>query len=381
VREAILGWREVEQAFNDAVERRVFPGAAIVVRKGKDIAFEGAFGSRAIVPERSPMRIETVFDLSSLTKVLATTIAVMMLTRDGKLRLDDRVTRFFPNFGVHGKGPVTFRNLLAHCSGLAAWRPFYQRIADIERHGKVNFMASHGAKEWTYEEIHREKPEAVPATKAIYSDLNFILLGEAVERVSGAALDRFCREKIYRPLGVRATDFIDISMARSRRLEPVHDMFAATEECPSRKRLLVGEVDDENAYAMGGVAGHAGLFAPVREVDRVVRELIACYKGRSQMLPQKIVREFWTRDGKVADSSWALGWDTPSPQHSSSGHHFPPHSVGHLGFTGTSIWIDPEREIAVSLLSNRVHPSRDNQAIREFRPQIHDLIMETIEGG
>ncbi len=376
-----MGWREVERAFNDAVERRVFPGATAVVRKGGGVVFEGAFGFRTLVPQPREMKIETVFDLSSLTKVLATTIAVMMLAREAKLRLDDRVTRFFPNFGVHGKDRVTFRHLLAHCSGLTAWRPFYKLIGDIERGGKVNFMSSPGARQWIYEEIHREKLEAPVGTKAIYSDLNFIVLGEAVEQAAGVSLHRFCHERIYRELRLRATGFIDMSLARTRKLEPVQEMFAATENCPSRKRLLIGEVDDENAFAMGGVAGHAGLFAPVREVDRIGAELIACYKGRSTLVPEKIVREFWTRDGAVPGSTWALGWDTPSPNHSSSGHHFPPIAVGHLGFTGTSIWIDPEREIAVSILTNRVHPSRDNQAIREFRPKIHDLIMEAVDGA
>jgi CubicO group peptidase (beta-lactamase class C family) len=205
-----------------------------------------------------------------------------------------------------------------------------------------------------------------------------MLLGEVIEQVGGVSLDRFCREKIYRPLGLRNTDFIDISMVRTRRLEPVPEMFAPTEVCPSRKRLLVGEVDDENAYAMGGVAGHAGLFAPVKEVDRIVRELLACYDGRSDLIPQKMLREFWTRDSTVPGSTWALGWDTPSPQFSSSGRHFPPIAIGHLGFTGTSVWIEPERKIAISILTNRVHPKRDNQAIRDFRPKIHDLVMETL---
>ena len=376
-----MGWREVEQAFNDAIERRVFPGATAIARKGTDVVFQGAFGYRTLLPEPRDMKLETVFDLSSLTKVLATTIAVMMLAREGKLRLDDRVTRFFPNFGVHGKDRITFRHLLAHCTGLAAWRPFYKLIGDIERGGKVNFMASPGAKQWIYEEIHREKLAAPVGTKAIYSDLNFIILGEAIEQAAGVSLQRFCYERIYRALGLAATGFIDLSLTRTRKLEPVPEMFAATENCPSRKRLLIGEVDDENAFAMGGVAGHAGLFAPVREVDRLAAELIACYKGRSTLVPQKIVHEFWTRDAAVPGSTWALGWDTPSPDHSSSGHHFPPTAVGHLGFTGTSIWIDPEREIAISILTNRVHPSRENQAIREFRPKIHDLIMEAIDGA
>ena len=376
-----MGWSDVESAFNQAIEQGVIPGATVVVRVGADIAFEGAFGFRAIEPERSPIKIDTVFDLSSLTKALATTTAVMMLARDGKFRLDDRVTRFFPDFGVHGKNAITFRHLLAHCSGLPAWRPFFQRTCEIEKGGRVNFMASYGAKEFVYELVHREMLDAPTATKALYSDLGFILLGETIERVSSVALNKFCRDKLFRPLGMRSTGYIDISLARSRRLEPVPDMFAATEVCPSRKRLLVGEVSDENAYAMGGVAGHAGLFAPVHDVDRMAKELIDCYAGRSEYVPQKIIREFWTRDTTVEGSTWALGWDTPSPQGSSSGHHFSPNAVGHLGFTGTSIWIEPEREIAISMLTNRAHPKRENQAIREFRPKIHDSIMEAVSGG
>ena len=373
-----MSWVEVEQAFAEVIAQGAIPGATLIVRKGDGIEFEGAFGFRSLEPDRSPMRLETVFDLSSLTKPFATTVAVMILTRDGKLRLDDRVTRFFHNFGVHGKGYVTFRQLLAHCSGLAAWRPFHQQVAEVERSGKVNFMASHGAKEFVYEQIHREKPEYPPTSKMLYSDLNFMLLGETVEQVSGMALNRVCREKIFRPLGLRATDFIDISLVRTRRLEPVPEMFAPTSFCTVRKRMLVGEVEDENAFAMGGVAGHAGLFAPVREVDRIVHELIRCYRGRSDFVPQKIVQEFWARDRAVKDSTWALGWDSPSPEYSSAGRCFSPAAVGHLGFTGTSVWIEPAKEIAITLLTNRVHPRRDNQAIREFRPKIHDLIMETL---
>jgi serine-type D-Ala-D-Ala carboxypeptidase len=373
-----MGWSEVEQALAEAVQREVIPGATIVVRRGGEVAFEGAFGARALQPERSAMQLETVFDLSSLTKPLATTVAIMMLVRDAKLRLDERVTRFFHNFGVHGKSHVTFRQLLAHCSGLAAWRPYYQQIAAIEKGGKVNFMASRGAKDFVYDEIHRERPEYPPGSKLLYSDLNFMLLGEVVEQVSGVVLNRFCREKIFRPLALRATDFIDISQNRTRRLEPVREMFAPTSFCPLRKRWLIGEVDDENAYAMGGVAGHAGLFAPVKEVDRLAYELVRCYSGKSELIPQRIVREFWSRDKAVAGSTWGLGWDTPSAEYSSSGRHFSPAAVGHLGFTGTSIWIEPEREIVISLLTNRVHPRRDNQAIRELRPRIHDLVMEAL---
>jgi CubicO group peptidase (beta-lactamase class C family) len=379
--EGALNWSAVEQAFSDAIERGVMPGATVNVRRGGEVLFEGCFGFRQIVPQRYPMQIETVFDLSSLTKALATTMAVMLLVREGKIRLDDRVTRFCHNFGVHGKSHITFRHLLGHCSGLAAWRPYYAQIVEIERSGRVNFLASRGAKEYVYEQIHREKLEAPPGARTIYSDLNFMILGEVVEQITGVGLHRFCRDRIFRPLGLRATDFVDISMLRTRRLEPVAEMFAATEFCPTRKRLLAGEVHDENAYAMGGVAGHAGLFAPVREVDRIASELIDCYHGRSELVPRPIINEFWRRNGLVEGSTWALGWDTPSAVNSSSGTRLSPAAVGHLGFTGTSIWIEPQREIAVTILSNRVHPRRDNEAIREFRPLIHDRIMEVLDGS
>jgi CubicO group peptidase (beta-lactamase class C family) len=164
-----MAWAEVEKALAEAIDQRVVPGAVLIARRGDEVVYQGAFGHRTLTPEPQPLKLETVFDLSSLTKPLATATVVMMLVREGKLRLDDRVTRFFHNFGVHGKGAVTFRQLLAHCSGLAAWRPFYQQVMEIEKGGKVNFMASHGAKEFVYEQIHREKLDAPPGTKVIYS--------------------------------------------------------------------------------------------------------------------------------------------------------------------------------------------------------------------
>ena len=376
-----MSWREVEQAFAEAIEKGAIPGAVLIARRGADIEYQGAFGFRRREPEAAPMRLETVFDLSSLTKPLATASAAMALVAEGRLKLDERVGRYLPNLGVHGKGGVTFRHLLAHCSGLAAWRAFYERVAAIERGGRVNFMASRAARDFVYEEIHRERPEAPPGVRAIYSDLGFMLLGEAIEQIGLSQLDRFCAERIFRPLGLRATGFFDLALARVRRLEPVAEMFAATGFCPIRQRILCGEVDDENAYAMGGVAGHAGLFAPAAEIDRIAVELMAAWAGRSDFLPQKTVREFWTRDSAVSGSTWALGWDTPSPAYSSSGRHFSPAAVGHLGFTGTSIWIEPEAGISIVLLTNRVHPHRDNQAIREFRPMIHDLAMEALGAG
>jgi CubicO group peptidase (beta-lactamase class C family) len=165
---------------------------------------------------------------------------------------------------------------------------------------------------------------------------------------------------------------------RSRKLTPVTDMIAPTEHCPWRKRVLCGEVHDDNAYAMGGVAGHAGLFASATDVHALATRLRACHRGEDDFVPPELMRLFWTRAGLVPGSTWALGWDTPSPGGSSAGSGFGPEAVGHLGFTGTSLWIDLARDLHVIFLTNRVHPHRENDRIREFRPRVHDAVMEVV---
>src|SRR4051812_25508435 len=280
-----MNFTAVEREMDAAVTRGVFPGVVVLVNVAGQVVFHRAAGSRSLEPERSPMREDTIFDLASLTKPLATALAMMVMVKERKIALDDRVSRFFHNFGVHGKTHVTFRHLLAHTSGLPAWRPYCKDIIRIEREGRINFTASHGAKDFVYEAIQREKPEAAPGAKTVYSDLGFMLLGAAIEEVSGMSLDRYCHEKIYKPLGLRTTSFIDLSLLRTRRLEPIAEMIAPTERCPWRKRVLCGEVHDDNAYAMGGVAGHAGLFSSAGEVDRIATLLRECYEGQSVFLP------------------------------------------------------------------------------------------------
>ena len=374
-----MSFERVDKEMQAAVDRGVFPGAVLLVREGERVFYLRAFGERQVEPQRAPMQEGTIFDLSSLTKPLATGVALMLLVRDGKVRPEDRVTRFFHNFGVFGKTHVTMRHLLCHSSGLPSWRPYFKAIQQIERKGeKVNFLGSDAAKEWVYQQICRERPDTAAGAKAVYSDLGFMLLGSLVEVVTGTALDRFCQERIFRPLGMRATSFIDLSMVRTRRIEPITDMIAATQRCPWRKRVLCGEVDDDNASAMGGVAGHAGLFAAARDVDTLLCRLKACWAGTDDFLPAAVVREFWTRDATIPNSTWTLGWDTPSPTGSAAGTMFSPNTVGHLGFTGTSVWMDLERDVHVILLTNRVHPDRDNNAIKEFRPMIHDLINQAL---
>lgn len=373
-----MSFEPVEDAIEAAIAEGVFPGAVLLVRQGEQFSYLRAFGRRCLVPACAPMEEDTIFDLASLTKPLATTIALMFLVQEGKLRLDDRVSRYFPNFSVHGKSSITFRHLLSHRSGLPAWRPYYQEVLREQKAGRVNLLASPEAKSFVYQRIFREQLEVEPDREAIYSDVGFMLLGAVVEQIAGVSLDRVCNEKIFKPLGLRRTGFVDLSLLRARRLEPVTQMIAATEYCPWRQKVLCGEVHDDNAYAMGGVAGHAGLFSCAREIDVLLSALQDAYRRVGGFVAQRIVREFWTRDGRIPDSTWCLGWDTPTPGGSAAGRYFSANAVGHLGFTGCSIWIDLDRKLHVILLTNRVHPSRENEKIRAFRPLVHDLIGEAL---
>jgi CubicO group peptidase (beta-lactamase class C family) len=374
------GFEQVTAIIDEAVTAGVFPGAVLLVAQRGEVLHHAAFGSRSVEPQRTPMERHTVFDLSSLTKPLATSTAVMLLVREGKLRVEDRVTRFIPNFGVYGKAGISVHHLLAHCSGLAAWRPFHTEVAEAARSRRSPTLASRSAREFIYEQIHRARLEYPPASRSLYSDLGFLLLGELVELVAGATLDRVCHERIFRPLGLRSTGFVDLDRLRMERLAPVASAIAPTERCPWRGKVLCGEVHDDNAWAAGGVAGHAGLFASAADVHALVCRLRACALGEDSFLPADVVRRFWTRDTLVHDSTWALGWDTPSATGSSAGSKVSRHAVGHLGFTGTSIWIDLERDAHVIFLTNRVHPSRKDERIREVRPRVHDAVWEALDG-
>jgi len=373
-----VDFKSVEDAFKEAVTQGVFPGAVLLVGKGDEIVYEHAFGSRSLVPTSSPMHTGTIFDLASLTKPLATTVVMMLLISEKKICLDDRVTRFFPAFGVFGKHEITLRHLLNHSSGLPHWRPYYEDVLKSDKTGEANFVASQAAKQNVFKQIHREKPVSPAGLQGLYSDLGFMVLGEIVETISDSTLDRFCQDRIFEPLGLESTFFVDLTRSTSQRLQAIEEMIAPTENCPWRKKVLCGEVHDDNAYALGGVAGHAGLFSSVRDIHQLLACLNRCLRGSDSFLPQTLVEEFLSKDEAVKNSTYALGWDTPSESRSSSGKYFSPHSVGHLGFTGTSIWWDLEKNSHVVLLSNRVHPTRKNEKIREFRPYVHDLIMKTL---
>lgn len=356
--------RAILIALNQAVKDGVFPGAVLLVSCCGEVRFHEAVGFAALKPRKIRMAHSTIFDLASLTKPVATTAAVMRLMDRSALVLEDTVSRFIPEFSGGEKDRVTVRHLLNHSSGLRAWEPFYKEAITRGR-GRSGFVGSPAAKRFVLDRIHRSRLVYPPGTRSLYSDPGFILLGELIERVGGLSLDRFCRNEIFHPLGMKQTFYIKTGAKRRGR-------FAATERSDWRGKIVTGQVHDDNAYVMGGVVGHAGLFGTAMDLNRFAQMMLGSLRGDDTLISKKVVETFVTRQA-TPGSSWALGWDTPS-EPSSSGRFFSPRSFGHLGYTGTSLWIDPEQDLSVVLLTNRVHPTRRNIKIRRFRPLIHDLV-------
>ena len=362
-----------------AVEEGVFPGAVLLVRIHGRVAYHRAFGYAALIPQKEPVYLETVYDLASLTKPLATATAFLCLVQDGRLSLEDPLHDVLEELKDSEIGEATVFHLLNHSSGLPAWRPFYEGIAERDR-TYPGFLGSQAARQSVLDSIGHESLAFPIGARSLYSDLGFILLGLLVERTTGRSLATFCRERAYGLLRAEPLFFIEAtkdSPAGPRDSSSNVHSVAATEDNPWRGRVLRAEVHDENAYAMGGVAGHAGLFGTASAVLAVSGAWLDSYLGRGTFFSPELVRRFVTRQDRTAGSSWGLGWDTPSAP-SSSGTKFSPHAFGHLGYTGTSLWVDPLRELEVILLSNRVHPTRQNTGIQQFRPLIHDLIHQEL---
>jgi CubicO group peptidase (beta-lactamase class C family) len=362
-----------------AIEKGEIPGAVVLARmprEGELVEYEAVVGNAVVRPERVAMRRDTIFDLASLTKPLATTGALLLLAADGLVDLDDPVAKHLPAFAEREKEGVTIRHLLTHSSGLKPLRFFHEELLERERKKGERWIGEVATKPWVIERICKSKPVHEPGEAAVYGDLDFIVLGALVEALAGEPLDALCRRRIFEPLGMADTGFVPLGRNGPVALDPARRArTAATEQCEWRERILWGEVHDPNASVMGGVAGHAGLFSTADDVMREALAWLDAWHGRDSIFPTDWVRRFFERQDLPPGSDWALGWDTPTEGQSSSGHHFGRPSVGHLGFTGTSLWMDLERELVVVVLTNRIHPIV-KRARFGLRPKLHDRIVE-----
>ena len=360
--------QQLDAYLRQAVACGEVPGVVVCVAYRGEVVWHEAYGAASWVPERRAMRCDTLFDVASLTKVMATTPLVLGAHEDGVLKLDDPLQRFYPSVSGDA-GAVTVRQLLSHSGGFADWLPLYVKL---ESDGTGRQRRRQAAL-WILEEPLAYRP----GQASVYSDLGFIVLGDILETCYAQPLDVLFEQRVARPLGLRQIAYRPLD-ARQASGDPAD--FAATERCDWRGRVLSGEVHDANAWAMGGVAAHAGLFATAAGVWEFAHALLEAAAGRRAIpaLPPALLRQSWQRQAAPPDTTRALGWDTPTPGRSSAGSFFSANAVGHLGFTGCSLWMDLERQVSVVLCTNRVHPSRRADGISRLRPRVHDLAMHAL---
>jgi CubicO group peptidase (beta-lactamase class C family) len=318
------------------------------------VAWE-AFGSFTYEPESPAASRETLFDLASLTKVVATTAMAMLLYQQGILDLDAPVAGTLPEFATHDprKKQITARMLLAHSSGLPAYLRLFESARDRNQLLQAALQAPLAAQ---------------PGQRAEYSDIGFIILGELLARLADEPLEIFCVREIFAPFEMTTTCFNP--PAALRKLIP-----PTADDREFRRRIVQGEVNDENASVLGGVAGHAGVFSSARDVARFAHCMVSA--GAPLFRPDTVAL-FTSRQMLPPGTSRALGWDTPSSP-SQSGKYFSSSSYGHLGYTGTSLWIDPDRQLSVTLLTNRTWPNASSNAIKQARPAFHDAVIEAMD--
>lgn len=344
----------IEEIMDKAVREGKVPGAVVLIGNREKIIYRRAFGYRSLEPEKLPMTVDTVFDIASLTKVVATTTAVMQLVEKGKLKLDAPVSRYWPAFKANNKGRITVRQLLTHYSGLRA---------DLE--SRCPWSGYNKAMKM----ILAEKPVSLPGTAYLYSDINFEVLGELIRRVSGKPLEVYCLEHIFRPLGMEDTGFKPSGRLCRRA--------AATEW--RKGRMLAGEVHDPAAYNMGGVAGHAGLFSTADDLSLFAQMLLnrGSINGRHILRPPSIEQMTMPQSPPDKSRLRGLGWDLDAPFASNREYLLPIGSYGHLGYTGTALWIDPVTQTYIILLTNRVHPDGGGD-VKELRAKVKTIVADAL---
>ncbi|PYX47685.1 MAG: hypothetical protein DMG79_13410 [Acidobacteria bacterium] len=342
----------------DAISARAFPSASIAVTQAGKLAALKSFGHFTYEDELE-VTPATLFDIASLTKPVSTTTMAMLLYERGLLELDAPIIGVVPEFMSDAGGEpdsrrrdVTFHMLLAHASGLPAYEKLFLKEHSCDDLLRAAFTTSLSSD---------------PGTRAEYSDIGFIILGAALERMAGESLDAFCQREVFGPLAMTRTTFNPPAGTRAEIPPTANDR-------TFRKKIIQGEVQDENAYVLGGVAGHAGLFSSAEDLAHFAHIML---HGGAPILRPETVALFTLRESAPPGTTRTLGWDTPSTP-SQSGRFFGPASFGHLGYTGTSLWIDPERQLSITLLTNRTWPDCAHQAIRQFRPKFHDAIVEAL---
>jgi len=349
-------FEKIDSVIMHAIEDSSFPGAVVLVSKYGNIIYEKGFGHFTYDESSTEVNTNTIYDLASLTKVIATTTAAMLCIDRSLFKLDDPVYKHIPEFSKNSKEAITIKNLLLHNSGLPAWKKFYNINLDADS---------------IIKNIYSAKPEYPTGTKTVYSDLGMIVLGKLIETVTHKKLDQFCNDEIFIPLKMNNTYFNPPDSLKYKIPPTEFDNYW-------RNKLVQGEVHDETSSLLGGVAGHAGLFSTAEDLSKLFQMILdgGSYNGK-QFIKLETINLFTKRYS--SQSTRAIGWDTKSVTKSSAGNKFSKTSYGHTGFTGTSVWIDPIRKLFVVFLTNRVYPSIENKKIINVRPKLHNAVIDAID--
>jgi len=393
------GISELSELLEEGVRDGVFPGAVALIASGESLVFFEAKGLRrhsvgianassfssltkterasntSLLPTTTlvPMTTDTIFDVASLTAGIVTTTILMRLIDTERVSLDERVSRYLDGFGVLGKSPITFRHLLNHTAALPSWYPFFEELLRDNAASRLGILTTKGAHDYVITTICRSALRGDIGTRSQYSDVGMIVLGALIENLTALPLDKAFYKFVARPLGLKNSSFIDLNEVRRGTITPDTDIIAPTEECSWRKRILCGEVHDDNAWMMGGIAGHSGLFTSAHDLHIVARELILSLRGESSFLSPEIANAFLSSNhinatGVSTNSSKVkLGWDSPSRENALHQVNLSERSFGYNGFTGCALWIDPDRDCDIILLTNRIFPTRLNKKISAFR--------------
>jgi CubicO group peptidase (beta-lactamase class C family) len=358
------------EVLEQGVKDRVAPGfvAGLWLGKEPSIYRSASFGLRRWKPSEQSLTHETVFDLASVTKIYATAPMIAELVEQKKLSWDTRVSDVLKGYFYK---EIRIRHLLSHTAGFIAWEPLWEKLNARFSPRFISEISVEDRQSAMREIVLKIAPEVPVETRVLYSDISFLLLGFVIEEITELPLNRAVTELLWQPMGIENSYYREVT-TRAGELPDLNSEVAATENSAWRGGILQGQVHDDNTWAMGGYAGHAGAFGNVRDLMFFSKRL---FDGFFSL---KIRDEMWTPVDWPFGSTRTLGWDMPSVENSILGSKMSRRSVGHWGFTGTSLWIDPQREIAVSLLSNRVHPTRENMLIKELRPRFHDALIEDL---
>jgi CubicO group peptidase (beta-lactamase class C family) len=348
------------------------PGSVVVVSRGTEVVFRGAYGTKLPIEgeETTPapaMDAEAVFDVGPLTAAVVTTSLLMRFCQSSKFSINDRISRFVQGFGVGVKTTTTIGHLLSQASGLPAQASLYDELNRLNSGPRLGILASKGAKQYVYDQVLQYPLRSSPGEKQQFSELNFIILGQLCELLSGLPLDRAFQKFVATPLALRSTSFIDLGLMKRRGYQTVSEVFASHGVCAKRDRIICGETYDLTAWAMGGVAGHSGLFSTADDIATWCREILAVAHGASGWLRPETLSTFWSFPSHITSPGWVAGWEIPSKENGLNDSGLPARWRGFMANSTNALWIDPATGLSLVLLTNvpnPLHPSRKALAVR-----------------